>query len=129
MNSSKEVGNTGESIACEYLLDKGYSIVERNYWRKWGELDIVARKGGILYFIEVKSVSREKVAIVSGEMGEYRAEMNMHKWKADRLKRVISTYLIENERDNVKWKFNLITVYLSLNDKIARVNMIKDIVL
>jgi len=126
--AKQEVGKLGEDLACRYLSENNYQIIDRNYLKKWGEIDIVARKDNVLVFIEVKSVSRERVENVSGETS-YRAEDNMHKWKLDRLKRVITTYLIENEKENVKWEFGLITVYLSVKDKVAKVNFLKDIVL
>jgi putative endonuclease len=39
-----EVGKIGEDIACKYLKSKGYKIIERNFRRKWGEIDIVCKK-------------------------------------------------------------------------------------
>lgn len=41
------VGRVGEDIACKYLQNKGYQIIERNFRRKWGEIDIVCRKNFI----------------------------------------------------------------------------------
>ena len=54
-----EIGRLGEDIACRFLKEKGFKVVERNYWKKWGEIDIVAEKEGVLRFIEVKTVTRE----------------------------------------------------------------------
>ncbi|MBX4181397.1 YraN family protein, partial [Candidatus Parcubacteria bacterium] len=53
----RKLGDIGENIACDFLKNRGYTIVERNYLRKWGEIDIVARKGEVIHFVEVKSVS------------------------------------------------------------------------
>ena len=39
-----KVGKIGEDIACRYLKDKGYKIIERNFRRKWGEIDIICFK-------------------------------------------------------------------------------------
>ncbi|MDP3764699.1 MAG: YraN family protein [bacterium] len=39
-----KVGKAGEDIACKYLKNKGYKIIERNFRRKWGEIDIVCLK-------------------------------------------------------------------------------------
>jgi len=47
-------GIAGEARACEYLKEKGYSIVEQNYRAGRGEIDIVATFEECLYFIEVK---------------------------------------------------------------------------
>jgi len=46
-----------ESLACEYLINQWYSIIEQNYTIRWWELDIVVRKWQILTFVEVKLVN------------------------------------------------------------------------
>lgn len=55
----QKIGQIGEDCACEYLEKNDYKIVERNYLKKWGELDIVCKKGNKIHFIEVKSVTRD----------------------------------------------------------------------
>ncbi len=60
----KELGSFGERIACEYLVKKGYKILDKNYRIKFGEIDIIAKKRWKLFrkndktihFIEVKSL-------------------------------------------------------------------------
>ena len=48
-------GNRGEDIACDYLKNHGFKIIERNFRLKGGEIDIVATRDNILVFIEVKT--------------------------------------------------------------------------
>ena len=50
-----ETGKRGEQLAIEFLVAAGYRIVERNYREKCGEIDIIARDGPTLVFIEVKA--------------------------------------------------------------------------
>lgn len=52
---NKDVGNKGEDLACEFLKKSGYRILERNYRIRGGEIDIVAKDGETLVFIEVKT--------------------------------------------------------------------------
>jgi putative endonuclease len=51
----REIGRRGEDLAADHLLRRGFSIVERNFRTRWGELDIVAFDGRTLVFCEVKS--------------------------------------------------------------------------
>lgn len=48
-------GKWGEELAATYLREKGYQIVFQNFYSKYGELDIVAKKRNLLVFIEVKT--------------------------------------------------------------------------
>ena len=53
-NLSVRIGKEGESLASDYLVSKGYEILERNIRGKNWEIDIVARKNGVIVFVEVK---------------------------------------------------------------------------
>lgn len=53
-SSPTSLGNRGEDAATQYLVKNGFSIVERNWKTKACEIDIVAKKGDILHFVEVK---------------------------------------------------------------------------
>ena len=55
-------GKFGEKIAADYLVSTGYQIVSRNYRGGQGEIDIIARKKGITYFVEVKTRKSDRFA-------------------------------------------------------------------
>ena len=128
------LGKTGEDYACDYLRKSGYIVVERNYLKKWGELDIVAKKEGRIHFIEVKTVSRTLLPGVTyetlGKREEYRPEDNMHPWKLKRLGRAVQSYLLErNVPDDIDWQFDVVTVYVDSNKGLYKVFLLEDIVL
>ena len=52
--NTKLTGRWGEALAAEYLRKKGYSIIGMSYTTRMGELDVIARKGGYVVFVEVK---------------------------------------------------------------------------
>lgn len=52
---NKQTGDYGENIACKYLKNMGYKILERNYRIRGGEIDIVAKDKDTLVFVEVKT--------------------------------------------------------------------------
>ena len=64
----RDTGNIGETVACRFLEQRGYKILERNFLRPWGEIDIIAEKSGTIRFVEVKAVSRESKEGISREM-------------------------------------------------------------
>ena len=49
------LGELGENLACDELRRRGYAILERRYRTRFGEIDIVARHGDVLVFVEVKA--------------------------------------------------------------------------
>ena len=129
----RKLGDIGENVACEFLKRKGFEIVDRNYLKKWGEIDIVAKKLGLIHFIEVKSVTRPLTLECSdggqahGTYG-YRPEDNMHPWKLKRLSRAMQTYLLEKKLD-CDWQLDLVTVQIDQENRKARVEIIENIVI
>lgn len=126
-SDSQKIGLLGEDVACKFLMKQGYSILERNYTKKWGEIDIIAKKSDKLYFVEVKSKQVETVDFVTHETN--RPEDNMHAWKLKRLARTVQTYLIHNRIGNTPWRFDLLVVYLDIKDRKARVRVVENVIL
>lgn len=128
-SKSQKIGELGENIASRFLMKHGYSILERNYTKKWGEIDIVAEKDNKIFFVEVKSVSRN-LNDVSCETNNWRAEDNMHPWKLKRLSRIIQTYMLSKKIDESReWEIDLVVVFVDKIAKKARVKVVKDIIL
>lgn len=66
--SSRAVGNAGEEKACLFLEKTGYEIIARNWRTRRGEIDIVARKGDMLVFVEVKTLPSGNFETLSHEL-------------------------------------------------------------
>jgi len=156
---NKQTGRLGEDLAYRFLVKSGYSIIEQNYWKKWGEIDIVAKKNEKLHFIEVKCVSclpaqageimpnvsdlyvkvGEKTDYVSHETtkkDQFRPEDNVHQWKLERLSRTIQTYLLEKQVSGLpaqagetEWQLDVITVYLDKKRLISRVKILENVII
>ena len=58
MGVTQKVGALGEELVVQFLVKRGYKILDRNYRRPWGELDVVAERKGKIHFVEVKALSR-----------------------------------------------------------------------
>ena len=94
-------GNIGEDIAEKYLSSLGYDVVKRNYYTRYGEIDIIANKDDVLVFIEVKKRTGSKYgtgaqAVTSKKIG--------------RIRTCASIYLQENNLHDVKMRFDIIEV-------------------
>ena len=131
MAKHNETGVIGENIATKYFENKGFSVIDRNYRKKWGELDIVAQKDGVVHFIEVKTVSKRSFGDkFKEEVNGYKPEDNVHSWKIKRLKRAIQTYLLEKYKtSDPEWQFDLICVFLDQERRVAKVRLIENLIL
>lgn len=134
----QKIGDIGENIAARFLENKGFRIIERNYRKKYGEIDIIAQNGKTLHFIEVKSVSCENLAKnwrfrsnkVSSGTDQYRPEDNIHPQKMKRLARTIQAYLLEKHQDSeLEWIFDAVTVRIDVKNRDARVKFLENLVL
>ena len=119
----KKIGALGENMAFRFLVKRGFRILDRNYSKKWGEIDIVAEKDKIFRFIEVKS-------IVSYETNRYRPEENVHYQKLKRLSRVIQTYLLDKKVSyETEWQIDVLAVFLDLENKKAKFRFTENIII
>lgn len=88
----KETGSLGEAYAQRYLLKQGYAILETNWRKHRAEIDIIAKDGDILVFVEVKTRSSDyfggpsttltdkQKRLISSAAGSYMREIN-HDWE------------------------------------------------
>jgi putative endonuclease len=118
----QRIGQIGEDLAVRFLVKHKYLLVERNYRKKFGEIDIICRRGGKLYFVEVKTVSRETFSRETGD--EYRAEDNIHQYKIKRIDRAIQLYLEERSYDG-DWEILVVIIELIKHKKKAKITLLK----
>ncbi|MCA9362837.1 YraN family protein [Candidatus Kaiserbacteria bacterium] len=128
-----KIGGIGEEIAVRYLKNQGFTVLEQNYLKKWGEIDIVAhetlKNTKIVRFIEVKTVSYEtkmdlQIAI---SRGTHRPEENVHYAKIQRLNRAIESWMMEKGYDG-EWEIDVIAVRVVPREKYATVRYIKNVI-
>jgi Holliday junction resolvase-like predicted endonuclease len=93
----KDIGNIGEDAATAFLKRQGFTIIDRNVARKTGELDIIARKGSTLLFIEVKSLLRMEFPDLDDARDDYDPSDNLHPYKIRKVARTAEWYVAEKE--------------------------------
>ncbi len=102
---SKSLGQIGEEIAANYLQRKKYKILERNYRKPWGELDIVAKKDNEVVFVEVKTITQ------SQEKSRFLPEEEITPQKKKRLIRAAKMYLWEKKYPpDQTWQIDVIGI-------------------
>lgn len=133
ITDKRKTGNLGEDIACRFLIKHNFEIIDRNYLRKCGEIDIIAKNADRLHFIEVKAVSCETLPDISPETRQndaYRPEDNVHPWKLQRLAKTIQLYLLEKAvSPETAWELDVITVYIDKKRLISRAYMLNNVII
>jgi putative endonuclease len=128
------IGAYGEQIACNYLRKKGFLILETNYLKKWGEIDIISRETRnnkvTFHFVEVKTVSYETKAHLEGAIshGGWRPEENVTREKLQKMHRTIESWIMEGRHLNVDWQIDVIAVRVVPREKYASVKYISNVI-
>lgn len=126
--NNKQIGIWGEKITVDYLMRKGFSVLETNYWRKWGEIDVVARKDKMVHFVEVKTVSyetKEKLCYaVTHET--WRPEEQVHQFKLHQIHKALETWISDNQYEG-EWQIDVSAVRVVPCETYATVNYIDNI--
>ena len=113
--TGRKFGDMGEQIAASFLVNKGYRIIDRNYQRPWGEIDIVARKKKLLIFCEVKTRNARNV-------NHHLPEQSVNAAKVKKLHKICRSYLYEMRlSDNQSWRIDVLSVIIDMGTKKARV--------
>ena len=112
MTKNLEIGKSGEDIACGYLVKKSYKILERNFRKPWGELDIIAKDPQkTLVFIEVKAMAENKPGL-DNEDYQLVPEDNLTQAKLRQIIRSASLYANSHPEliEQSGWRIDLIAI-------------------
>jgi putative endonuclease len=109
------VGRAGEEAAVRYLNQQGYRILERNYRCRFGEIDLIARDGKTLAFIEVKTRRSQK-------FGPAAAAVTLEKQR--HLIRTAQIYLSQTGQAHALCRFDVVTVDIA--EQRPRIELIRD---
>ena len=108
----KNLGKTGEDLALDFLKSHSFSILEKNFHSKFGEIDIIAERKHCLYFVEVKTrsnlnhgapyeaVNKRKIYHIRKASQYY---LLKNKFEGYKLKIAVFSILIEGEKNDIKF--------------------------
>jgi len=98
------LGGRGEELAAAFLVRRGYQVLARNYRTPHGEVDLIARQGGCLVFIEVKTRRSESFGL---------PQEAVHPAKQEKLRAVAAHFLQEQGLEEVPVRFDVVAVLLT----------------
>ncbi|MBP1753074.1 MAG: hypothetical protein H6Q57_1910 [Geobacteraceae bacterium] len=104
---NKTLGEYGEEIAVSYLKKKKYTVVERNYRSKCGELDIVAKEANTLVFVEVKTRRNALYGL---------PQLSVTHFKQRQISKAALLYLAAKRVGEVNARFDVIAIFLQDNE-------------
>lgn len=123
----RRIGGFGEKIAENYLKNKGYEILDKNYSFRIpgnpqkGEVDIIAKKYGIISFTEVKTLRQ-------AQGKPFLPEEKVNFQKRRKLIKTAESWLMRKKIPlNSKWQIDVISIMVDLNSKKAKISHFKNI--
>ncbi len=114
--NKRKFGIIGEKIVQGYLANKGYEIIETNYYTKKGEIDIICQKDNCIIFVEVKTRTNLKFGTPA---------MAVNFTKKKHIKSVAKTFLYLNRLQKYDVRFDVVEVFI--NDGKCNINHIEGI--
>lgn len=113
----RQIGDLGEKIAANFLVKHSYTILEKNYLKRWGEIDIIAKsKEGELIFVEIKT----RNVAVNNQL--YYPEDAVNYLKQNKLIKTAETYLYERKiSENTPWRIDVISIEMNKNTRTAKI--------
>jgi putative endonuclease len=118
-----DIGKIGEDTVLNYYQKLGFLYKERNYRKKWGEIDLIFLRGHVLHFVEVKTVLKTQIK------SDFHPHERVDDRKLLRLGRTIETYLLEKKLTESLWQFDIAAVEIDLDSKSAEIEVLDNIII
>jgi putative endonuclease len=115
----QELGSAGEKLARRHLERQGYTFIEANWRRPYGELDLIMRDGDVLVFVEVKTRHGERLGT---------AEESVTYAQSARLLRAAQSFVAGRDLTDQFWRIDLVAVTLAPTGNVSRLTHIVDAV-
>ena len=112
-----QLGKFGEKIAADYLENKGYVVLTKNYYTRDGEVDLICQKKNVIVFVEVKT----RTSLAFGWPEEAVTDK-----KLEKLALAAEKYLKEHNIQ-AEWQIDIISIVLDKQKRLARLNHLKNI--
>lgn len=119
MNTKIKIGKFGQQLAAEFLQKRGYEIIGQNFFTRLGEIDLIARDGEQLVFIEVKTRLGHNFGL---------PEEALNSDKAKKIKETALEYLMQNNINSDNYRFDLVAVEINELEMKAQIRCYKNVI-
>lgn len=117
----KKLGDLGEVIAGNFLKKNKHKIVEVNYQKRIGEIDIISKKKNVIHFVEVKTRTLQS----THKYGPPEEAITFHKQR--KIIKTAQYYLLENKyTDDIQWQIDVIAITINEEQNKAKINYIEN---
>jgi putative endonuclease len=119
MMKRRETGFRGEQLACDFLNKNGYQLIERNFRCPRGEVDIIARQGNTLVFVEVRTKKGRNFGS---------PEESITPTKMEHLRNTAAYYRQSHDSLPDSWRIDVIAIEMNSRGQVARIEQIENAV-
>ncbi|MDD3006796.1 MAG: YraN family protein [Candidatus Pacebacteria bacterium] len=118
---NRKFGDWGERLAEDFLRRHGYEVMDKNFQKRCGEIDIICQKDDILHFIEVKTRTEASTQVFGPP------EEAVTKTKQQKIIQTAITFLAEkNYEENKDWRIDVVSIVYYKNEHKASINFIQN---
>lgn len=120
MTKLSEIGFVAEGLAAKFLEQRNYKILDHNFRRPWGEIDVIAEKDNILVFVEVKAGTTNAPG--------FEPELRANREKMIKVVRTARTYLSYKKISPEKeWQVDIISIIFDKGRGVAQIKHFKNV--
>ena len=112
MNNSKDIGQNGETITLNYLLNKNDFLLEKNYHSRYGEIDIIVENEKYIVFVEVKTRNSRSI---------FRGVESVDRKKREKIIKTAFEYILKNETDKQP-RFDVSDILVDFQNRFKSIN-------
>lgn len=113
----RAIGTKGEQLAVRFLKKKGYKILQRNYRRRNGEIDVVCYDHGTIAFVEVKTRYSDKYGP---------PELSVTDAKKKQMAKIALQYVAEKKIEGINLRFDVVSIFYPPNEKHPTITLFKN---
>lgn len=111
----KRLGDYGENLALRFYLEASYTLLEKQFRCKFGEIDLILTKDDKIYFVEVRTKTTKRFGF---------AEESISKKKIMTIRKVSQFYLIKHNKPYLQLQYDVVTIFIDKQEKKAHIHRI-----